>query len=86
MKLPRLYAPVKITFWTLRNRIDPASGGMCFDCDEQVTRRCMRVRTRAGWKWQLIGLNELLEWDWEASQDQEVLDAYEEEMEFELAA
>lgn len=83
-RLPKLYAPVNIRFWSLRTKLGQ-NGGVVFDCDEEVMRRCMRVRTNDGWKWQLIGLSDLLDWDATAWQDQEILTAYGESLEYERA-
>ena len=76
MKLPKLYRPVKIEFWSLRNKLG-RNYGVIFDCDEIVERTVMRVRTKSGWKWQIKDLALLLEWDYYAEQDQEILNEYE---------
>ena len=73
MKLPKLYRVVKIRFSSLRNGIG-GCGGVEFDCDEMVERKARRVRTNAGWKWQIPDLDKLALWDWVADTDQEVLD------------
>ena len=72
MKLPKLYRPVTIKFWSLRDKLG-ANYGVMPDCDELVERKAMRVLTWSGWKWQICGLHKLLEWDWVASTDQEIL-------------
>lgn len=85
MKLPKLYAPVMLKFWTLRNSIGP-NLGVIFDCDAQVVRKCRRVRTSDGWKWQIVDLRYFLEWDHDAKTDQEILDMHGAEIKYEPAA
>lgn len=50
-KLPKLYAPIKVKFWTLRTY------GNNFDVDYEMERKIRRVRAsnnwRDGWKWQI---------------------------------
>lgn len=56
MKLPKLYRPVKIKFWSLRNGIGQ-NLGVIFDIDTQVERIARRVITDKypnGWHWQLL--------------------------------
>lgn len=69
-KLPKLYRTVNLKFWSLKNELG-GSGGVIFDCDTQVTRKCRRVICPDGWKWQVcknfIG-------DWTVEYDQECLD------------
>lgn len=72
MRLPKLYSPVKIRFWSLRNGIG-SNGGVIFDCDEKVERTVRRVITPNGWKWQIINLNDIAIWDWNVITDQECL-------------
>lgn len=72
MELPRLYSPVKIKFWSLRNKLGQ-NMGVIFDCDEIVERLAMRVRTDLGWKWQIKNLQSISEWDWDVITDQESL-------------
>ena len=72
MKLPKLYRPVKIKFWSLRNKLGQ-NMGVIFDCDEIVERLAMRVRTDLGWKWQIKNLQLISEWDWGVITDQEIL-------------
>ncbi len=72
-KLPKLGAPVKIRFWSLRNGVG-GSLGVIFDIDTKVERKVRRVRSEDGWKWQIINLLEISEWDYFVEQDQEILD------------
>jgi hypothetical protein len=81
VKQPKLYAPVKIKFWSLRNGV--GSGlGVLFDIDTEVTRTCRRVLYLGGWKWQLVRYYQDRDWDWCLEQDKEVLDNYREEVEW----
>lgn len=82
MKLPKLYAPVNISFWSLRNSIG-ANGGVIFDNDEKVTRKCRRVITKDGWKWQIIDFDILAEYDYFVYTDKEILDEHQSELEAE---
>ena len=84
MKLPKMYAPVKIKFWSLRNGLGPGLG-VIFDIDTEVERKCRRVRTKDGWKWQLVRYFQDRDWDWALEQDKECLDMNCEEVEFSLA-
>ena len=71
-KLPKLYAPVNIKFWSLRSGIG-AGGGVYFDNDVQVTRRCRRVLCAGSWRWQIVNGIKLAEFDCNVYQDNEVL-------------
>jgi len=75
MKLPKLYRPVKAKFWSLRNGVGE-SLGMIFDIDTEVERIVRRVLCPEGWKWQIVGLSKIREWDWSVETDQECLDEY----------
>ena len=81
--LPKLYAPVWIKFWSLRNGIGE-NMGVIFDIDREVTRQVRRVLVPNGWKWQLVNLNKLLEWDFTAGTDQEILNEHGSDLEYEL--
>lgn len=72
MELPKLYRPVKIKFWSLRNKLGE-NMGVIFDCDELVERLAVRVRTDSGWKWQIKNLQVISEWDYYVITDQESL-------------
>lgn len=83
---PKLYAPVKIKFWSLRNGLGP-NLGVIFDIDTEVVRVCRRVLCRdswndSGWKWQLVSYYQ--DWDWSLEQDKEILDTYGSELEYTL--
>jgi len=84
MKHPKLYAPVKIKFWSLRNGLG-SNLGVIYDIDTEVTRKCRRVLCASGWKWQLINYYRHRDWDWTLEQDKEILDEYLDELEYELA-
>lgn len=75
LKLPKLYSPVFIEFWTLRNGIGSGMG-VVFDIDTKVSRKCMRVRVKNTWAWQIVNYNDLREWDDRAIVDQEILLEY----------
>lgn len=81
-ELPKLYSPRKIKFWSLRNGVGANMGAYC-DCDTLVERTVVRVACPGGWKWQIKNLGKLYKWDWCAVQDQEILDEYGSELEFE---
>ena len=83
MSLPPFGKTVKIRFWSLRNGLG-ANLGVVFDIDTQVERECYRKRTSGGWKWQIKNLRDLMQWDWCAETDQEILDDAGESLEFEL--
>ena len=83
MDLPKLYRVVVIKFWSLRNGIGN-SGGVIFDEDEQVTRMARRVLCTEGWKWFIKDYYKLLEWDWYAYPDQEMLDEFGSDLEVEI--
>ena len=75
MKLPKLYSPVLLEFWTLRNGIG-AGGGVIFDIDTKVARKCMRVLHGDSWAWQIVNYSDLRQWDDRAVVDQEILLEY----------
>jgi len=83
MDLPKLYAPVKMKFSTLR------SAGGHFDMDVDVIRTCRRVLCldswSNGWKWQIVNYYQDRNWDCTLEQDKEILDNYGSELEYELA-
>lgn len=81
MKLPKLYAPVRIRFWSLRMGLG-SNYGVIFDVDTQVERKCRRVKCEGGWKWQIVGFAKLAEWDSTAEQDKEILDEFGSDLEF----
>ncbi len=82
-ELPKLYRPIKIRFWSLRNGLG-AGMGVIFDIDTEVTRTVMRVKTAVGWKWQIKNYHALLEHDYFVETDQELLDEYGCDLEFEV--
>ena len=84
MKLPKLYAPTKIKFWSLRNGLGDGLG-VVFDIDTKVERICARVRIEGGWKWQIINARNLCEHDYFIETDQETLDEYGDHAEFEVS-
>jgi hypothetical protein len=81
-KLPKLYAPVKIRFWTLRNAIG-MGGGIIYDCDAPVNRICRRVKCGDSWKWQIVNFIKSSALDCTLIQDQEVLNNNGSELDFE---
>ncbi len=82
-RLPKLYAGVKIKFWTLRNGIG-IDGGVYFDSDTQVVRECRRVLCVGGnWRWQIVNGIKLAEFDYTVYQDNEVLYGCGSDLEFE---
>jgi len=83
MKLPKLYAPVKIKFSSLRNGIG-CSGGVIYDIDTIVIRKCRRVLCKGGWKWQIVNFNWLSNHDYCVHTDKETLDMDLSELEFEF--
>lgn len=82
MTLPRLYAPTRIKFWSLRSGLG-SNYGVIFDIDTEVERLCRRVRTTDGWKWQIVNFSDIEEWDYSIYADKEILDVYGSELEFE---
>jgi hypothetical protein len=85
-KLPKLYRPVKIKFWSLRNGLG-SNYGMIFDIDRQVERTCMRVLNKnGGWFWQIKNIINERKWNYDyfIDQDQEILAEYGSELEFEI--
>lgn len=82
-QLPKLYAPVNIRFWSLRNGLG-SNLGVVFDIDTEVIRKCMRVLCEEGWKWQIVEYNTISEWDYVVETDKEILDEYGAEIEFDL--
>ena len=71
--IPKLYRVVEIEFSSLRNGIG-SSMGVIFDIDTMVKRKARRVIGGEGWKWQLFNYESLLEYDWFAETDVEILD------------
>ena len=80
MITPRLYKPVMIRFWSLRDGLGPGLG-VVFDIDTEVERLCRRVLCEGGWKWQLVNYHRDIDWDWALEQDKEILDEYGSEIE-----
>ncbi len=83
MDLPKLYSPVIIEFDSLRNGLGEGMG-VIFDIDTKVRRKCMRVLNRGSWVWQIVNYYDLLEWDYFAYTDQEILLMYGPEVEFKI--
>jgi hypothetical protein len=85
MKLPKLYAPVNIKFSSLRHGIG-SSGGVTYDNDVFVIRKCRRVLSPCfgGWKWQIVDAKKIYEFDYNVAQDKEVLDFIGSELEIEF--
>ena len=81
MKLPKLYRPIKIKFWSLRNGLG-SNYGVIFDIDTEVERTVRRVLYGGDWKWQIVNLDKIREWDYFADTDQETLEAHGNELEF----
>ena len=81
MKLPKMYRPIKIKFWSLR-----FSAGIgryeIYDNDELVERVCRRVKTCEGWKWQIVNSEELSMWEPYIEVDKEILDEYGSKLEY----
>lgn len=84
MKLPKLYAPVKIKFWSLRMGLG-SNYGVIFDVDTQVERKCRRIKCEGGWKWQIVDYMSIQEWDNLVWQDKEILDEFGSDLEFEYS-
>lgn len=84
MEHPKLYAPVKIKFWSLRNGLG-RDLGVIYDIDTEVVRTCRRVLCKGGWKWQLVNYYQDRDWDLTVEQDKEILDNYLDELEYTLA-
>jgi hypothetical protein len=84
MNLPKLYRSVYIKFSSLRNGLG-CGGGVIFDIDTMVIQQCRRVKTIGGWKWQMCSVDNLMKWDYMAETDQEALDEYTDEIEFEMS-
>ena len=83
-RLPKLYAPTKIRFSSLRNGLG-RNGGVIVDMDVDVERTCRRVLCEGGWKWQLVGCFQLLDSEcYQEVNDQEVLDTYGSEIDVEI--
>jgi len=74
-KLPKLYRPIKIKFWSLRDGLG-AGLGVINDIDTEVERIAMRVRCEGGWKWQIKNAYRISEWDWSVETDSDILDEY----------
>jgi len=78
MKLPKLYTPVMLGFWTHRGKTCQRMG-VVFDVDEKVYRKCKRVIFNDGfygWKWQIVGGSKIQQYDKFAHTDQGGLDEY----------
>ena len=73
MNLPRLYAPVKIKFWSLRTGLGQ-NLGVIFDMDTEVEQLCRRILCPGGWKWQLVHYWRDVEWDLGMDQDKQMVD------------
>jgi hypothetical protein len=73
MDMPKLYRPVKIKFWSLRNGLGE-NYGVIFDIDEEVERIARRVLCDEGWKWQIKDTKKLSKWDYFIETDQISLD------------
>ena len=84
MKLPKMYAPTNIKFWSLRDGLG-ANLGMVNDIDTEVTRKCRRVKCEDGWKWQIVNFSSISDWDYCAFSDKETLDNYGSDLEFQFA-
>lgn len=83
MKIPKLYSIVNIRFWTLRNGIG-AGGGVYYDNDVQVVRKCRRVLCGDSWRWQIVnGIRDSI-FDYTIHQDNEVLEMCGADLEFEI--
>lgn len=86
MKLPKLYRPVKIKFWSLRNGLGD-NYGIIFDIDTKVERVCMRVLDKNNnWFWQIKDISKIRSWDYDyvIDQDQEILTDCGSELEYEI--
>ena len=84
MNLPKLYRPIYIKFISLRNGVG-GGGGVIFDIDTMVIQKCRRVRTLDGWKWQLCSIDNLMDCDYMAETDEEILNEYTDKIEFEVS-
>ena len=71
--LPKFGAPKTIIFFSLRTGY-AINGGVVFDVDTEVKRRCMRVMCSGSWKWQIVNILNLMKFDHVISTDQLVLD------------
>jgi hypothetical protein len=77
LKLPKLYAPIKAKFWTLRGAVGESLGWT--EVDQEVERTIRRVRCdegywRDGWQWQICLRHvKQPEWDWCLEVDTECL-------------
>jgi hypothetical protein len=85
MSLPNFRKTVKIKFWSLRNGVG-ASLGVIHDIDTLVERECYRVRDGDDWRWQIKALNNIGRYDRSAYTDQDTLEAYASELEFEYSS
>lgn len=85
MSLPKLYSPVSIEFLSLRSGLG-GGGGVIFDIDTKVTRKCMRVISGDSWCWQIVNYEILKRLDYLAVVDQEVLIECGPEVEFSIAS
>jgi len=81
-KMPKLYAPVWIKFGSLRMAVGANLGVM--EVDAEAIRKCRRVATSDGWKWQIIDFDKINEWDYSVRMDRDSLDAYGSETEYEI--
>jgi len=82
LSLPHFRKTVRIKFWSLRNDLGQ-NLGVILDVDKQVERDVYRVKTESGWKWQIKGFNQLLNYDGFVDTDQDILDEEGEGLEFE---
>ena len=71
-ELPKLGAPKKILFWSLRSGLCD-TGGFVYAVDTIVKRKCMRVKEGESWKWQIVDILNLMKFDYTVSIDQDIL-------------
>lgn len=73
-KIPKLYSPTQIIFWSLRMKV-ASNGGVIPDCDVEVERTVVRVIAKnGGWKFQIKDYLKIFEWDHLVEVDQICLD------------
>ena len=85
MQLPDFRKTVKIKFWSIRNGLG-SSLGVIPDIDTLVERECYRVKDGDDWRWQIKALNKIGRHDCSDYTDQDTLEAYGSELEFEYAS